>query len=88
MPRKINNDLKTESGIYKSKIRANINYTGEGAGADKDNAKVESVRLRVPKGWSQLMKDYVQSSDKYKSVNNMICSLIRNEIGISDTKNE
>lgn len=89
MPKKADKELKTESGIYKSQLRASANYTGEGADADKENAKVESIRLRVPKGWGQLMKDHVANNkDKYKSVNGMLQTLIRNEIGISDAENK
>ncbi len=85
MPKKSDPKLKTESGYYKSHYRANAKYTGESAEADKDQAKVESIRLRVPKGWNQKMKDYVSSSDKYKSVNNMLQELIKKEIpGINE----
>lgn len=82
MPKKPDKTLKTESGkTYKTQLKAVEKYTGEGA-ADKSQRKVESVRLRVPNGWGQIIKDYVASSGKYKSVNSMICELIRKEIGI------
>ncbi len=45
---------------------------------------VDDIRLRVPKGWKEQMKAYVAASDKYDSVNGMICDLIRREIGIKD----
>ena len=45
---------------------------------------VDNIRLRVPKGWNDKMKAYVKASDKYNSVNSMICELIRKEINIED----
>jgi len=75
LPKKPDDSLKTESGIYKSKIESNKHY-------DKNN--VDNIRLRVPKGWRDKMKSYVDNSQKYESVNSMICDLIKNEIGIED----
>lgn len=84
MPKKPDRTLKTASGkTYKTQLKSAAKYTGEGA-VDKSQRKVESIRLRVPNGWGQVIKDYVASSGKYKSVNSMICELIRNEIGIND----
>lgn len=73
MPKKPDDKLKTDSGLYKSKIEASKQY-------DKNN--VDNIRVRVPKGWKEQMQDYVSSTDKYNSVNNMICELIKKEVGI------
>lgn len=73
MPKKADENLKTESGVYKSQLKASEKY-------DKNN--VDNIRLRVPKGWKEQMQEYVARSDKYNSVNAMICDLIREEIGI------
>ena len=75
MPIKPDGNLKTDSGLYKSRIEASKQY-------DKNN--VDNIRVRVPKGWKEQMQDYVSSTDKYNSVNNMICELIQKEIGIKD----
>lgn len=75
MPKKADESLKTESGIYKSRIEASKIY-------DKKN--VDNIRLRVPAGWNQMMKEYVARSDKYESVNAMINDLIKKELGIED----
>lgn len=75
MPKKADDTLKTDAGLYKSKIRASKQY-------DQDN--VDNIRVRVPKGWREKMQEYVAGSDKYTSVNGMICDLIKNEIGIED----
>ena len=75
MPKKSYDTLRTENGLYKSKIKASENY-------DKNN--VDNIRLRVPKGWKEQMQTYVESSDKYNSVNAMLCDLIKNEIGIEE----
>lgn len=45
---------------------------------DKNN--IDTVKLRVPKGWKEQMQAYVKTSDKYTSVNAMICELIRQEL--------
>jgi hypothetical protein len=75
MPKKADDTLRTENGLYKSKIKASENY-------DKNN--VDNIRLRVPKGWKEQIQAYVESSDKYNSVNAMLCDLIKNEIGIEE----
>lgn len=62
--------------------RAVQKYTGESADADKSLAKVESVRLRVPIGWKNQMQNYVAEHLEYNSVNDMICALIADEIGL------
>ena len=73
MSRQANKDLKTSSGNYKSQYKQSAKY---------DSDKVDNIRLRVPKGWRDLMQSYVAANSKYKSVNHMICELIRQEIGI------
>lgn len=75
MPKKADDNLKTNSGLYKSKIKASKQY-------DKNN--VDNIRVRVPKGWKEQMQDYVSSTDKYNSVNSMICDLIQKEVDIKD----
>jgi len=75
MPKKADASLKNDSGIYKSKIKASLIY---------DQNNVDNIRVRVPKGWKEQMQKYVQDSDNYNSVNDMICKLIRKEIGIAD----
>ena len=59
----------------RSQLKASENY-------DKNN--VDNVRVRVPKGWKEQMQEYVKATDKYSSVNDMICQLIKKEIGIED----
>lgn len=73
MPKKADDSLKTDSGLYKSKIEASKQY-------DKNN--VDNIRLRVPKGWKEQMQDYVSNTSKYDSVNSMLCNLIKKELGI------
>lgn len=75
MPKKADDSLKTDSGLYKSKIEASKQY-------DKNN--VDNIRVRVPKGWKEQMQSYVESSNKYSSVNGMICDLIQKEVDIED----
>ena len=66
------NDNKTEKGLYKSKIKASKKY---------DSEKVDTIRLRVPKGWKEKIESHIQATG-HKSMNSFICSLIKNEIGI------
>lgn len=78
MPKKEDSSYKTKNDgtvlkTYISQRKASTKY---------DNENVDSIRLRVPKGWRDIIKDYVERSEKYNSVNNMICTLIKNEIGI------
>lgn len=68
-------ELKTEKGLYRSRIEASKRY---------DEKNVDNIRLRVPKGWNDLMKEYVSTSDNYSSVNGMLCDLIRKELGIEE----
>lgn len=75
MPKKANDSLKNENGLYKSKIEWSKKY---------DENNVDNIRLRVPKGWKEQIQNYVKSSDKYNSVNSMICELIKNEVGIEE----
>ena len=96
MPKKADPSLKTKSGYYSSQYIQTKKYTGEGKiTATNENgeiiildtnetAKIESVRLRVPKGWKKQMQQYVAQSDKYSSVNGMLCDLIRKELDIKD----
>ena len=59
----------------RSQLKASENY-------DRNN--VDNVRVRVPKGWKEQMQEYVKATDKYNSVNDMICQLIKKEVGIED----
>lgn len=43
---------------------------------------VDNIRVRVPKGWREKMQLHVSCSDKYNSVNSMICDLIKKELNI------
>lgn len=74
--------------MAESQKKASIRYTGEGGSPEeKAAAKVESVRVRVPKGWLDKIKAHVSESDNYRSVNDMICQLVKKEIpGIDENE--
>ena len=72
-------NLKTKNGLYKSKIKASEKY---------DKETVDNIRVRVPKGWKKEMQSYVACSDKYSSVNSMICDLIQKEIPSIKNRNK
>ena len=63
-----------QTKTYKSQRVASANY---------EKNKVEQITVRLPKGSRQILQNYVNKSNKYDSVNNMIKSLIENEIGQS-----
>ena len=69
------NEIIGTNKTVRSQLKASENY-------DKNN--VDNVRLRVPKGWKEQMQAYVESSDKYNSVNAMLCELIRKELNIEE----
>lgn len=69
------NEIIGTNKTVRSQLKASENY-------DKNN--VDNVRLRVPKGWKEQMQAYVESSDKYNSVNAMLCELIRKELNIKE----
>jgi len=70
--------LKSASGVYKSTQEA-IKRNDE-----KLKEKVDNIRIRVPKGWGDKMKEYVQNHPNYSSVNALVCDLIRKELNIDD----
>ena len=63
------------NGTARSQLDASKKY---------DENNVDIVKLRVPKGWKIQMQEYVAANDKYKSMNDMLCQLIKKEIGIED----
>lgn len=70
-----NMELYGDNKTIRSQLKAAENY-------DKNN--VDSIRLRVPKGWKDQIQAYVKESEKYNSVNAMICDLIRQEVNIKE----
>ena len=64
---------RTASGMYESQRRAIARND------EKLKSQVDDIRLRVPKGWKDTMKEYAAAAG-YGSVNNMLCDLIRREI--------
>lgn len=79
MPKRPNADLKTEAGTYLSKIENNKKY---------DKETVDSIRVRVPKGWKPIIQDYIKTSGKYTSMNEMFCDLVKKEVGIEIENNK
>ena len=63
---------KSVSGTSKSQKDASRKYESE---------KTDNIRVRVPKGSSKIIKDYVAESSQYRSVNSMIIELLEKEIG-------
>ena len=85
MPKKADDSLKTESGLYKSKLAASRKY---------DSEAVHNVRLRVPASWWDKMQNHVDSLPEYEvrgkdhhSVNSWIVGLIAKELHIDIENN-
>ena len=80
MPKKPDESLKISSitgeqlKTYDSKLRANARY----------DQTMDSLKVRVPKGWKEQMLEYISQSDQYSSINGLICDLIRKEVGIEE----
>ena len=72
MPKRPDASLKTKAGLYKSKIEASKRY----------DENVYNIRLRVPEEWREVLKNYIENSEEYSSLNQMICSLIASEVGL------
>lgn len=77
-----------KKGVFdddKSYITADGNriYNSQKKAFKKYESNLEQIKLRLPKGSRKIMKDYVENTDKYDSVSDMIRTLIENEIGIS-----
>lgn len=90
MPKKGEINIEAHKKIIKQPTDE-LNKTARGqlnASQNYDKNNVDNVRLRVPKGWKEQMQKYVKNSDRYNSVNSMICSLIKKEIGISENAND
>lgn len=49
----------------------------------KYDSKQDNIRLRLPAGYNQLMKDYVTAHEEYNSVNDLIRRLIERELKIN-----
>ena len=82
MSKSADSSLKTDSGLYKSKIEASKEY---------DRTQVDNVRLRVPQGIREKMQAHVDSLPKYEvkgkahhSVNAWLVDLIKKELEIED----
>ena len=79
MPKKPNAELKTDAGTYLSKISNNKKY---------DRETVASIRVRVPIDWKPIIQDYVDQSDKYKSMNDLFVQMVAKEVGIEIENNK
>lgn len=79
MPKKPNAELKTEAGTYLSKIENNKKY---------DKETVASIRVRVPIDWKPIIQEYVDQSDKYKSMNDLFVQMVAKEVGIEIENNK
>jgi hypothetical protein len=65
------NDVVGTNKTVRSQLNASKKY-------DKEN--VDNIRLRVPKGWNEVLKGYVKTSGKYSSVNAMLNELIKKKM--------
>ena len=50
----------------------------------KYDNKLDNIRLRLPAGYNQLMKDYISEHSEYSSVNDLIRKLIEEKLEINN----
>ena len=70
--------------MEKKKANKIINGTSENqkkASRKYETEKTDNIRVRVPTGAAEIIKNYVSGSNKYRSVNAMIIDLLEKEIG-------
>ena len=72
MPKKADEKYRTAGGTYLSQNRASMKY----------QESLDTVKFTVRKGMRDKIKDYVADSDKYENVNDMLCQLVANEMGL------
>lgn len=72
----------TEYRTYKGTTNKTPNYHLD-ASREYDK-KQDNIRLRLPAGYNQLMKDYVADHAEYNSVNDFIRKLIERELAINN----
>lgn len=46
--------------------------------------KIDNIRIRVPKGWKDMLQEYVKEHPDYNSVNALLCDLIAKELKIEN----
>jgi hypothetical protein len=80
MPRKGQKNME----LYEKKIveveGTNKTVRSQLNASEKYDKGKDNIRLRVPKGWNDVLKKYVESSGKYSSVNAMLNELIKKEM--------
>lgn len=72
-------DEKKQTKTSEAQLRAIKKYED----AQKD--KIDNIRVRVPKGWKNMLTDYVKQHPEYNSVNALLCDLIRKKLNIENS---
>ena len=72
-------DEKKQTKTSEAQLRAIKKYED----AQKD--KIDNIRIRVPKGWKDMLTDYVKQHPEYNSVNALLCDLIREKLDIENS---
>lgn len=83
MPKEADKSKKslTIQGVRKKTIQTNT-YQSSRKAQKVYETKQEHLTVRVPSGSRNKIKDFVENNkDKYKSVNNLILTLIEREMG-------
>ena len=72
-------DEKKQTKTSEAQLRAIKKYED----AQKD--KIDNIRIRTPKGWKDMLTDYVKQHPEYNSVNALLCDLIREKLNIENS---
>lgn len=58
-------------------------YESQKKAFKKYESKFEQIKIRLPEGSRKIIQDYIDSSDKYESVADLLRQLLEREIGVS-----
>ncbi len=58
-------------------------YESQKKAFKKYESKFEQIKIRLPEGSRKIIQDYIDKSDKYDSVADLLRQLLEREIGVS-----
>lgn len=71
-------EVKKQTKTSEAQLRAIKKYE------DSQKEKIDNIRVRVPRGWKDLLQEYVKEHPDYNSVNALLCDLIAKELKIEN----
>lgn len=71
-------ETKKQTKTSEAQLRAIKKYD------EAQKEKIDNIRVRVPKGWKDLLQNYVKDHPEHNSVNALLCDLIAKELNIEN----